>query len=650
MPRAAEQSAGESGMNSAQLFRGPRVALQSYGVTGLSLRAKYEMRRRLGLYQASPRVAHVQSDSPILDSPFDVDLERVGAVVDRDEAIARADRVADGWHHAYRSEWRRRPISPDEWSIHPTLGTRYPAEPWWELRRFLSLDPVHGDVKDIWEPARFTWVFDLALGYAASRDERYAEAFWSGVDSFVEGNPPFRGVQWSCGQETSVRALSCLWGERVFASSHAASSERRARLVDLFAWSGERVADAIEYAISQRNNHGVSEATGLAALGHRLLGLHPDADRWVRDGAKWLEYLVMDQFAEDGWYVQHSFTYLRMALDQLVVAQRVMTRAMRRGLSNAAMARVRAAIALLVELHDPETGDVPNHGANDGSTVLPITTRPYRDFRPSITAAAATFGAQLPRNFGASLEALTWIGAADIGRREDPAESRVIAGSSGWISARRGRTRVFARAGDYQSNPSHIDPCHVDIWFDGEMRTVDAGTYRYTAPPPWRNGLAVIAVHNTVDIPSMPAAVKGSRFLWLERPSAEATRIDPAADVTLLELQNHTWDGRGVTHLRRCTLSTDAVDIHDEIDVGTHAPLEVRVHWLVPDDAPLPAVSSDGGGRLLVVRAAPDSVEGWWSPHYGERRPAHSVTFVTTITSRQTIHSRFVATNLRTKP
>ena len=43
-------------MTGGMLFRGPRVALQAYGVLGLRLRAQYEMRRRLGLYQSSPRV------------------------------------------------------------------------------------------------------------------------------------------------------------------------------------------------------------------------------------------------------------------------------------------------------------------------------------------------------------------------------------------------------------------------------------------------------------------------------------------------------------------------------------------------------------------------------------------------------------------
>ena len=611
------------------------------------------MRRRLGLYQTQPRVGHIGSDSSLdmlpTDSPFDVDLDRIAAAVDRDTAIARADRVADGWYQAYRSEWRRRPMSADDWSIHPQLGTRYPAAPWWELRRFLSLDPALGDVKDVWEPARFTWVFDLALGYVATRDDRYARAFWSSVESFIDGNLPFRGIQWSCGQETSIRALSCLWGERVFGTSVETTAPRRERLRDFFAWSGERVTDAIEYAISQRNNHGISEATGLIALGHRLAGLHPDADRWLHDGARWVEYLVLDQFAEDGWYVQHSLSYLRMALDQLVVAERVLRMSRGSGLSIAAAARVRAAIALLVELHDPATGDVPNHGANDGSMVLPITTGVYRDFRPSITAAAATFDAPVPESFQASNAALAWFGAEALLRRANPAPNRVVTGSSGWISARMGTARVFVRAGDYESNPSHIDPGHVDVWIDGEQRAVDAGTYRYTAEAPWRNGLAVIGVHNTVEIPALPAAAKGMRFLWLERPSARVVRVEQNDRAVILELQNDTWADRGVKHVRRCVLIDGAVDVYDEIDAGAHVALEIRAHWLVPDGTPQPEISSDDGGALWAVRAAPESVEGWCSPHYGERIPASSVSFVTKITGRRTIHSRIVATKLPPK-
>ena len=197
-----------------------------------------------------------------------------------------------------------------------------------------------------------------------------------------------------------------------------------------------------------------------------------------------------------------------------------------------------------------------------------------------------------------------------IRRHADPPSTRVVVGSSGWASVRNGGSRVFARAGSYESNPSHIDPAHVDVWIDDEARAVDAGTYRYTAPTPWRNGLASIAVHNTIDIPSLPAAEKAARFLWLERPAARVSRADMTSDGVVLELSNLTWEQRGVTHVRRCVVGADSVDVIDEIDAGQHTALEVHVHWLLPDGAPSPEITSDGGGRLDIARAVADSVDG----------------------------------------
>jgi hypothetical protein len=634
-----------AGARPVRMTRALRVALRSYGAKALRLRAKYEVRRRFGLYQAAPRVPHVVDVPSNAPSPFDVDLDRVRLAVNQSLAVERADRVASGMHQAYRDEWLPRPRSGAEWNVHPLLGTQYPSEPWWEMRRFLSLDPTRGDVKDVWEPGRFTWVFDLVLGYAVTRDERYAEAFWNGAETFVEGNPPFRGIQWNCGQETSIRALSCLWGERAFAHASASTPQRRALLVDLFAWSGERVADAIEYAISQRNNHGISEAVGLVALGARLSGVHPHASQWLHHGTRLLNALVLDQFADDGWYIQHSLTYLRLALDQCIVAQRVLRHARGRGFSETAKIGIRAAIALLVELHDPTTGDVPNHGANDGSLVLPVSTSGYRDFRPSITAGAGTFAMTLPHGFQISQEAVAWLSLGHIPRHVDPPSARVVSGPSGWVSARRGRTRVFIRAGEYHSNPSHIDPGHVDIWIDGEPRAVDAGTFRYTAPAPWANGLSTNAVHNTVEVPSMPAARKSTRFLWLRWPAADVIRIDESVEATTLDIWNGTWEARGLSHGRRCVLNDDSVDVFDDIDSG-HNAVEVHVHWLLPDGASLPTIESTNGGTVSLVRASETSVEGWRSLHDAERHAAMSVTFVTTVSGRATVHSRFMATNL----
>src|SRR5690606_12750686 len=108
-----------------------------------------------------------------------------------------------------------------------------------------------------------------------------AAEWWNSFETFVEACPPFGGVQWACGQETAIRAIALLWAEGAFIGAPSTSLERLRVLRTVLAWSGERIADAIGYALSQRNNHGISEAAGLIAIGARLRGADARADRWI---------------------------------------------------------------------------------------------------------------------------------------------------------------------------------------------------------------------------------------------------------------------------------------------------------------------------------------------------------------------------------
>jgi len=130
---------------------------------------------------------------------------------------------------------------------------------------------------------------------------------------------------------------------------------------------------------------------------------------------------------------------------------------------------------------------------------------------------------------------------------------------------------------------------------------------------------------------------------------ARVSRADTTPDGIVLELSNETWTRRGVTHVRRCVIGTDEIEVIDEMDAGQHASLDVHLHWLLPEDAPSPEITSDGEGRLDIARAEVDSVMGWRSLRYGEKQPATSVTYVTRVTGHHTIRSRFLATNLPTR-
>jgi hypothetical protein len=599
------------------------VLARTFGARGVARRASFELRRRGGRFRAAPgEVTGVVLDAPLPERwPFVPDAERVRAASPHATALRRAERVAAGEHEAYRWLWRPLPLRPADWNVHPASGFAYDAAaPWWRIAHFHA---AAGDIKDAWEPGRFAWSYDLARGWLLTGDDRFAAAFWSRLESFVAGCPPFRGVQWACGQETAIRAIALLWTEGALLDAPSTTPARLGLLRRVLAWSAERIDDAIDYALSQRNNHGLSEAAGLVAIGARLRGADKRAVRWLRRGAALLDEQAPDQIAPDGWYIQHSFTYARVALDQLVVAQRALA-GIGESLAPATVERARALVGMLGAVTDPVTGDPPLHGANDGAFVLPLSTRGYRDFVPALTAGAATFGAELPAGMSPDAETLAWLGAREP--RVAPERPAVARGESGWVVAESEGARLFARAGRYGSRPGHIDPLHVDIWIRGVAVATDAGTYRYAAPAPWANGLAAMEVHNTLTLPARPAARRGPRFLWLSWPEARVVHAEALDGGRIrVVLENRSWLSEGILHRRTCELSGAGATVLDVITAPRELELPVVLHWLLDGSSDEIAVAATAPIARSEARGEEGDVRGWISERYAQRRAATSV-------------------------
>ncbi|HSJ97734.1 MAG TPA: hypothetical protein VLC53_11710, partial [Myxococcota bacterium] len=252
-------------MTGGELARAAAAGARTFGLRGATPRATFELRRAAGLLRRAPRpIREAVGTSPLPPGwPFVPDAARLRSAVDRTAALDRAQRVLAGEHHAYRWTWRPRPRSPEDWREFERTQAGARA-PW-----FASAENHGGatDVKDAWEPGRFAWAYDLARGYLITGEDRFANEFWTTLEAFVESCPPFGGVQWGCGQETAIRAFALLWAEGTLAGAPSSTPGRLTMLRELLAVSAERIVDAIAYALSQRNNHGISEAAGLIAIG-----------------------------------------------------------------------------------------------------------------------------------------------------------------------------------------------------------------------------------------------------------------------------------------------------------------------------------------------------------------------------------------------
>lgn len=533
---------------------------------------------------------------------------------------------------------------PPAWHRNHVLGVEAPSGSHWSRIG----DFGHGDIKLIWEPSRFAFAFALARAYARDGDDSHAELFWSLLENWRANNSPHQGPNWKCGQETSLRLLAWSFAAYAFLHSPATTPARAVMLAELVAVSAERVSVNIGYALSQRNNHGVSEALGLFTAGALFPQLR-GAAAWETRGRALLERLARELIYEDGGFAQHSVNYQRVAIHDYLWAIAV-ARRQGRPLSEALRRRVGRAASLLYQLQDPETGRLPRYGHDDGALVLPLTGLPYDDYRPVLQAAAFLTCERRWYPPGPWDEEVIWLGGPEAlaAPLAPPARTDLRAEEAGLFTVRGKDSSVFLHCGGFRDRPGHADLLHLDLWWRGQNIAHDPGTYSYNAPEPWDTTMGETSRHNTVTVDGLSQMDRAGRFLWLPwaRGVAEEARYSPAG---LLACWEGSHDGYArlaapVNHRRAVLrIAEGAWLVVDRLESkGEHS---YTLHWHLPD---VPhTLGREGGaslelrtqaglyylrcgaigraGEASLERAAPDGRRGWEAPRYSQREPALSL-------------------------
>jgi len=622
-------------------------ALTQLGPGPVALNALYRLGLATGHYRrltARPAPESPAALKPLLPLPEREAVARCLGPDGRAALLAEADEITAGRVRLFGTG----PV-PLRLALDGPLAhwSAYEADPQ-KLMPFYTGEP---DVKFLWEPARFGWAFPLGRAYRVSEDEKYSEAFWDLTETFLDANPPYQGPQWTSGQEVALRLMALVWAAGAFAGSTASTPERMNRLAISVAAHAARIPPTLVYARSQNNNHLLSEAAGLFTAG-LALPEHPASAGWRKLGWTWLARGFQSQIDGYGEYAQHSSNYHR-----LMLSLALWTDALLRGLEQpwprpAAQALARSTHWLLALL-DPDSGQVPNLGANDGALILPLSTRPFADYRPIAHAAARAFlRYDLPR--GPWDECALWLALP----LEDPKALQLpryvgdqLYGKDAWAAL---------RTAQFGSRPSHADQLHLDLWWRGLNVARDPGTYRYNAAAPWDNALTTALVHNTVTVDGRDQMTRAGRFLYLDWANAYRTdRIE--SDERILQSasgRHYGYKRRGVRHTRTVSACADGSwQVHDELLVlrppWQTRPLRLRLHWLLPDwewqldeqaaGAMLTLRSPYGPVRLTVASTAAAAVTlarageiirgngpanpimGWESPTYGVKIPALSL-------------------------
>ena len=598
-----------------RILRVPRLM----GYRWVARRLLYEMKRRLGILEQKYPIQRWETvPAPEVTGNF------LSRWVPSQEAIARAEGIQKGqfvwfFHHAFQvgfpPDWFHNPFEKES-----TNRSGLSRKHWSRISDFR-----YGDIKCIWELSRFAWAYPLIQGYQASKDESYCEAFWKLLMDWADRNPPHRGVHWKCGQEIAVRMFALVEAYFVFHRSPCSQHEWRKMLRRILFFSASRIESNIGYALNQKNNHGISEASGLFTAGVLFR-----KRCWIEKARQYLESQAHELIYEDGSFSQHSINYHRVMLHAFLWAICI-GRANGIPFSAQLMDRIRLAGKWLMAFHDPESGRMPNLGSNDGALVLPVSGSDYRDYRPTIQAVGVVLDGNpwLPQgkwdDLGASL-ATEFLATSGEPAKHRPAaqesnngkdKASLIFSKGGYAVLRAGRARLIFRCPTaFRHRPSHCDLLHVDLWVGGANFLRDGGSFSYNSP--WQGYFRSAVAHNTIQFDEHDQMPEISRFLLGHWP-----RPQVRADVATNSVQASFTDWKGCFHQRAVTLNGHECVVRDSISgfrkkAVLRWRLDAEHDWRQTDDGCL-----TDGIRIQVEATggaiSPRIEKGWESLYYQER-------------------------------
>ncbi|MDV3458443.1 alginate lyase family protein [Sphingomonas sp. HF-S4] len=582
----------------------------------------YRLGLKSGLHPVQRVTAALPAAGPFFTLPSAVDPARRAPAAWHDEAtLFGAYPIAIG---AQPPAWTRDPLTEP--------GAQDPAPdtlpPWWQIGDFAG-----GDIKRVWELSRFDWAMAFAQ-HARAGEVGAVERLNHWIEDWVRANPAYRGPNWKCAQEASIRVLHLSVAAMLL--SDATMSAPLRSLVDAHV---RRILPTLSYARAQDNNHATSEAGALFVAGAWMTcaGL-PEGAELARRGRSLIERAVARLFAPDGSFSQYSVNYHRVALDTLSIVELWRRRAGLPPFNTTWNQRASGAANWLRLMVDPASGDAPNLGANDGANLLPLTDAAYRDYRPSVQLATVLFQERRAFPPGPWDESLAWLGVAPPDTVAELPE-RAIFDDGGYAVLRQAEAMVMLRYPRFRFRPSHADAMHVDLWLAGRNLLRDGGSYSYNTEAEWLDYFGGVRSHNTIEFDARPQMPRLSRFLfgdWL------ATDMRRSTDMGFAAAYRHR---AGWRHHREVRLDGHLTVI-DTLDGFER---EARLRWrLAPGDWRIEDGVVTDGEHWLEMRADVPIVSlkltsGWESRHYLEKTPLPVLEAVITRPGRVTSEYRWTA-------
>jgi hypothetical protein len=419
---------------------------------------------------------------------------------------------------------------PIDWRLEPTTGKRTGLDHWSQID---YLDPaVAGDKKVTWELNRHAHFVTLGQAYWLTDDERFAEAFILQASSWMDANPPNRGINWTSSLEVAFRSIAWVWALHLFARSPHLSSKFLTRMLKFLVAHGRHIESYLSHYFSP-NTHLTGEALGLLYLGTALPELGR-ANQWRQTGLKVLLEQLPIHIRQDGVYFELSSYYHRYTAD-FYIHLLALAQAGNWALPAEVKEKLSLALDYLMWITRPD-GTSPLVGDDDGGRLLKLSARATDDFRDTLATGAALFGRGDWKFVAgeATAETLWLLGPEWLERYNQIEVALPILRDrafpySGYYVMRDGWWRdsnyVLMDCGPhgvYNCGHAHADALAFEFAARGSTWLVDPGTFTYTADVEMRDWFRHTAAHNTATVDGLSQSELAGVFSWKQVASAKA--------------------------------------------------------------------------------------------------------------------------------
>lgn len=528
------------------------------------------------------------------------------------------------------------------WHLDPATGREWPKD-----RYCFDIDYRHdetyGDVKYVWEVNRLPHLQPLAALAAKSGNAGLKEFIAGEIESWIDDNPPFFGVNWPSGIELSLRAITVLIVVRLIGAD-AFCEELRGKMRAFFSATATWL-DRYPSEFSSANNHLIAEAAGLYLIGATLAD-HPESPRWAKKGRAILEREVERQILADGIGAEQSPTYTAFTLEFYLLCLRA-GEALDEPFPASVYERVALAGEALAWFID-ENGHALRIGDDDEGRVL--FDDPVRDVR-YVASVLSCLAAVCKRADIAPLAAPVHFRNLVLGgpllAKEKLVGVRSFADGGYTILRDKVADKPTILAVDhgplgYLSIAAHGHADALSVWLtsDGVPLLADAGTYLYHSGGAWRDAFRGTALHNTLTVGGEDQSRIAGAFNWSSK--AEAKRLDIVDDPSDF-LISASHDGYrksfGVDHIREVRRTGETnFEIVDRLEGEGDEPRDVQLGFLagegveimptngffafIANGAPRMCLEPPEGVEYRVVIGPEDEKFGFISPRFGVLMPA----------------------------